>query len=70
MTHEQENLIRFQARQCNDECKRALAGKIVNRDAVTRPIILRHYSKIQTICAPFALFLVTIGKINGTLKDR
>lgn len=70
MTQEQENLIRFQARKCNDECNQVLAGKVINRDAVTRPIILRHYSKIQAICAPFALFLVTIGKINGTLKDR
>lgn len=70
MNQEQENMIRAQARKCNEECKQAVSGKSDKRDAVTRQIILRYYSKIQAICVPFSLFLVTIGKINGTLKDK
>lgn len=70
MTPEHLNTIRAQARKCSDECRSATAGMRGNRDAVTRPIILKHYGMIAPICQPFSLFLVTIGRINGILEDR
>ena len=70
MTPEHENTIRSQARKCIGECKAATAGNVVNRDAVTRQIILHHYDQIKAICQPFSRFLVTIGRINGILKEH
>ena len=70
MTPEHQNIIRSQERKCIVECKAAIAANPGNRDSVTRPIILRHYDQIKTICQPFSLFLVTIGQINGILKER
>jgi hypothetical protein len=70
MTPEQQNIIRSQARKCSDECKKATAGLTGNKDPINRAIIKRHYSLIEAICQPFSLFLVTIGRVNGTLKDR
>lgn len=70
LTPAQQNTIRAQARKCIAEYKAATAGFKGNRDAIARPIILRHYSQIAPICQPFSLFLVTIGRINGTLEDR
>lgn len=70
MNQQEENIIRSQARKCSDECKRATAGMTTNKDPIHRAIIKRHYSMIEAICQPFSLFLVTIGRVNGTLKDR
>lgn len=70
MTPEQENIIRAQARKCIAEYKAATAGKVTDRDAIARPIVLRHYSAIEPICKPFSLFLVMIGRVNGILEER
>lgn len=70
MTPEQQNIIRSQARKCICECNSAIASCSGNRDLVTRPIIRRHYDQIAAICQPFSRFLVTIGQINGILKER
>lgn len=70
MTQQEENMIRPQARKCSDECKQATAGMTANKDPIHRAIIKRHYSMIEAICQPFSRFLITIGQINGILKDR
>lgn len=70
LTPAQQNIIRSQARKCIAECVAATSGLPANRDAIRRPIILRHYGEIESICKPFSRFLVTIGQITGVLEDR
>lgn len=70
MTPENINTIRAQARKCIAEYRAATVGVVGNKDAIARPIIARHYSKVASICQPFSLFLITIGRVNGILEDR
>lgn len=70
MTTEHANIIRAQARKCIAECHAATAISPRDRDAVRRPIILRHYSVIEPICQPFSLFLWNIGLLTGAVQER
>ncbi|MBD1404276.1 hypothetical protein IDS82_12040 [Leclercia adecarboxylata] len=71
MTVEQENVLLSTAKRCNDELKAALAKKPKPKfDAVSRPLLAKHFEKIKGLGVPFLLFVYTIGRINGQFKEH
>ena len=71
MTVEQENVLLSTAKRCNDELKAALAKKPKPEfDAVSRPLLAKHFEKIKGLGVPFLLFVYTIGRINGQFKEH
>lgn len=71
MTVEQENVMLSTAKRCNDELKAALAKKPKPKfDAVSRPLLAKHFEKIKGLGVPFLLFVYTIGRINGQFKEH
>ncbi|MDM3214794.1 hypothetical protein OGV91_22785 [Citrobacter sp. Cf093] len=71
MTVEQENVLLSTAKRCNDELKAALAKKPKPKfDAVSRPLLAKHFEKIKGLGVPFLLFVYTIGRINGQFREH
>ena len=71
LTVEQENVLLSTAKRCNDELKAALAKKPKPKfDAVSRPLLAKHFEKIKGLGVPFLLFVYTIGRINGQFKEH
>ncbi len=48
---ERHNALQSTARMCNNEIKTTLAAlpANINKDSITRPIILRHYEKLKPL---------------------
>lgn len=71
MTVEQENVLLSTAKRRNDELKAALAKKPKPKfDAVSRPLLAKHFEKIKGLGVPFLLFVYTIGRINGQFREH
>ncbi|MGH1594062.1 hypothetical protein ACRBEJ_08565 [Yersinia proxima] len=67
---ERHNALQSAARNCNNEIKTTLAALPVNinKDSITRPIILRHYEKIKPLGYKLAWLLFAIGVLDGQFK--
>ena len=71
MTEEQNNVLLSTARRCNDELKAAMAQKPKPKfDAVSRPLLAKHFEKIKGLGVPFLLFVYTIGRLNNQFKEH
>lgn len=71
MTPEKENVLRATARKCNEELKAAMRQSPKPKfDAVSRPLLAKHFQTIKGLGIPFLLFVYTIGLINGQFKDK
>lgn len=71
MTVEQENVLLSTAKRCNAELKAELAKKPKPKfDAVSRPLLAKHFEKIKGLGVPFLLFVYTIGRINGQFREH
>jgi hypothetical protein len=71
MTVEQENVMLSTAKRCSDEMKAELAKKPKPKfDAVSRPLLAKHFEKIKGLGVPFLLFVYTIGRINGQFREH
>lgn len=71
MTTEQENALRSTDRKCSDELKAELAKNPKPKfDAVSRPLLAKHFEKIKGLGVPFLLFVYTIGRINGQFREH
>lgn len=71
MTPEMRNALRCCAREALNEAKKAFAENPgVNKDKLSRPILLKHYERIKPLGISFVWLLYTIGVLNGVLEDR
>lgn len=72
MAYETPNAVKSVARRCNNELKSAVKSlpKGVNKDKVTRPIILKHYAPLETKGIQIGVLLWEIGVLNGVIKER
>lgn len=71
MTVEQENVMLSTAKRCSYEMKAELEKKPKPKfDAVSRPLLAKHFEKIKGLGVPFLLFVYTIGRINGQFKEH
>lgn len=54
-----------------EELKAAMAQKPKPKfDAVSRPLLAKHFEKIKGLGVPFLLFVYTIGRINGQFREH
>lgn len=69
-TQEQRNALISTARRCNEELKAAMNQKPKPKfDAVSRPLLKKHFEKLKALGIPFTLFIWTIGVMNKQFKE-
>lgn len=71
LTVAQENALLSVARSCNQEIKEEFKkNSQINRDKISRPIILRHYQKLKPMGIKLEHLLYKLGVLNGRLTER
>ncbi len=71
MTPETDNAIRTACRRCTEEIQQAMRKKPKPKfEAVSRPLLAKHFEKIKGLGVPFLLFVYTIGRINGQFREH
>jgi len=70
MTEAERNALRSAARRCSDELHSAIAANPKEKfDTLSGPIIKKHHQPISP-AYNLALFMWTIGCINGQFEER
>ena len=66
MTPETENALLSTAKRCSEEIKAAMSQTPKPKfDAVSTPVLRKHYDTIKALNIPFIKFMWTVGVING-----
>ena len=66
-----QNALRQVAKNCNDELHQAIKkSPKIPFDILSRPIIMKHYAKLELLGISLPRFNYTIGILNGRFTER